>query len=80
MDLDTQRGNVFLLEFTSQMTLDECSLLQACQNVLMIGIETVITFPVPPSPTRTSLKVGMPLAALFASMFAELNMKLCSME
>ena len=73
MDFDTECGNILLLEFTCQVTLDEGSLSKQSVHVLS-SVQTLSrgdiaqrelsrtlhTFPVPPSPTKTSLKVGTP--------------------
>jgi hypothetical protein len=60
MDFNAEGGDVLLFEFTCKMTLDERSLHRT--NVISLPyIKTAyrcLTFPVPPSPTRTSLKVG----------------------
>jgi len=80
VDFDTKRSIIFLLEFSSQMTLDESGLqfLLAIDSDMLMRTRAVVgqqhrawnsqqrclsggaqTFPVPPSPTSTSLKVGM---------------------
>ena len=79
VDLDTERRNILLLEFSCQVTLDKGRLrlgsLVICYRVGMQPLSTAQpaqwpscyrersriwrrTFPVPPSPTSTSLKVG----------------------
>jgi hypothetical protein len=73
VNLDTKRGNVLLLEFASQMSLDESSLEEVSMSLLVAEwsskattsfaqpqqwCEDHLTLPVPPSPTKTSLKVG----------------------
>ena len=69
--LDTEGGDVLLLELTSQVTLDEGGLWQTWsvfalwKYFLHHGVSSwaasrkFLTLPVPPSPTRTSLKVGV---------------------
>lgn len=75
VNLDTERSNVLLLELSRQMALDEGSLpvresqsdLDFRRRVLQGEVPVTLsstapirlTFPVPPSPTRTSLKVGI---------------------
>ncbi len=71
MNFDTQSRDVLLLKLSSQVALDKGGLLTTWWSVMYLrklggcamlnGRER--TFPVPPSPTRTSLKVGMALAA-----------------
>jgi hypothetical protein len=56
VDLDAEGGDVFFLELSSEMALDEGSL--GVLAALMDETRSRFTFPVPPSPTRTSLKVG----------------------
>ena len=79
MDLNTEGRNILLFELSSQMTLNESSLQYYQQSLgrdvrhlprrraLQRGedyLESRLrTFPVPPSPTSTSLKVGMLVAA-----------------
>ena len=62
MDFNTQGGNVLLLELSSQMTLDESGLISrsASDSTGQNGFRRASrTLPVPPSPTNTSLKVGV---------------------
>jgi hypothetical protein len=56
VDLDTEGGDVLLLELASEMALDEGGLRKSAAS--MAQSRARFTFPVPPSPTRTSLKVG----------------------
>jgi hypothetical protein len=78
VNLDTEGGHVLLLEFTSQMALDEGGLAKtssvskrsttpqsAHERWIRVPGDgsSELTLPVPPSPTRTSLKVGIPEAA-----------------
>lgn len=76
VDFDTERGDVLLLELTSQVTLDEGGLLMKFHQLPLLHLEACLspcvcpeqglwcscnlqlTFPVPPSPTRTSLNSG----------------------
>lgn len=69
LDLNTHGGNVSLLELTSYVTLDEGGLRRrgekladtfrkASQREKHERLDVEHTFPVPPSPTRTSLNVG----------------------
>lgn len=83
MDFHTESGNVFLLEFTGQMALDEGGLVLTLAGglttiermdcwpepvatsgrILRITFRDLLTLPVPPSPTKTSLKVAAAVAA-----------------
>jgi hypothetical protein len=56
VDLDTEGGDVFFLELASEMALDEGGL--GMLATWAGETRSRLTFPVPPSPTRTSLKVG----------------------
>lgn len=62
VDFDTERGNVLLLELASQMALDEGRLwcLVSAYDAKVVSAFALLTLPVPPSPTSTSLKVGIP--------------------
>jgi hypothetical protein len=85
VDLNTKGRNVFLLELSGQMTLDESGLSEL-QSAYVLRNEPMRqtakrsdassepgsvdmasskhTFPVPPSPTSTSLKVGTSAAII----------------
>lgn len=65
VNFDSEGRNVLLLELSSQVTLNEGGLSKAqivsfkAPDVNRSCIAGLLhTFPVPPSPTRTSLKVG----------------------
>lgn len=74
MNLHTEGGDVLLLKLSSQMTLDERGLLKVSldefgsalsarmraltRSAVVKGSVVSLTLPVPPSPTKTSLKVG----------------------
>ncbi len=61
MDLDTERCDVLLLELPRKMALDEGRLrcLVSAYDAKLGCVVALLTLPVPPSPTSTSLKVGM---------------------
>lgn len=66
VDFNTECGDVLLLELARQVALNEGGLrtlsYQLCTLRVMpydsIVLQCIHTFPVPPSPTSTSLKVG----------------------
>jgi hypothetical protein len=59
--------NVLLLELAGNVTLDEGGLEMALSiHNAKLELCIAVTLPVPPSPTSTSLKVGMPDAAASA--------------
>ena len=69
VDLNTEGCDVLLLELSGQVTLDEGGLERGDMSAeashgraaKLAGavLDCLRTFPVPPSPTRTSLKVGV---------------------
>jgi hypothetical protein len=66
--LDAERRNVLLLELSSQMALDKGRLGALLAESASRSTQHDAgwwgrTFPVPPSPTSTSLKVGVPPCA-----------------
>lgn len=81
VDLDTKGGNVLLLELSSQVTLDESGLSKQTSQRMPYKMERyklqqlhmhrLRTFPVPPSPTRTSLKVGVSAIVEIVFLFEE---------
>ena len=65
VDLDTERCDVLLFELASQMALDEGRLRcpVSAYDAKVVSAAAQLTLPVPPSPTSTSLKVGVPEAS-----------------
>lgn len=63
LDLNTESRDIPLLKLAGQVTLDEGGLREERWLVFGCsfarGVRRLLTLPVPPSPTRTSLKVGM---------------------
>jgi hypothetical protein len=72
MDFDTKRRDVLLLKFAGQMAFDESCLLSRLEPMTQLqGVAWMrfLTLPVPPSPTRTSLNVGVPEASAIVLRF-----------
>ena len=80
MDFNSQSCNIFLFKLTSQVTFDKSSLkkwfmkISMSHNNYSCMINFNLTFPTPPSPTKTSLNVGISSCAIFPFFYA-LNMK-----